>query len=220
MNTRRKSSLFLVTASFLFISIVAFSQSKSELQASAEKTAKQMFIDTNNKNYDAVIEMTYPTLFNFVPKDQMKTLFKSMFEGNEEFTIEIPNTIPPYKVTEVIEKKEDGLAYAFITYDMKMKMTFLKQSFDEESKKMMKSVMQMQGMDVSFVSNNAVDVILNDRITILIRDKETNGQWKMVNYDTNSPFLFQVLPSNILEKSKALREELLIQRKKESEKKN
>ena len=67
----------------------------------------------------------------------MKTVFKTTFEGNEEYSIDIPKKVPEYTVSKVYAEKSENLEFAFVTYDLNMKMTFHKQSFDDNMKQMM-----------------------------------------------------------------------------------
>ena len=218
MKARKNSWISIVAICLLFTSSLGFAQADSEAQAKVEQMAKQMFIDMNNRDYDAILEMSHPKMFELVPKDQVKDMFKTMFEGNEEYSIEVPKVIPKYEVSKVIQTEEES--YAFVVYNMSMKMTFHKQSFNDEAKKGMKSVMSMQGIDAEFVSDNTVQMLMKDRITILIKDERTEQKWAMINYDPNTPFYAQMLSSNVLEAAKKYNEDLKIRRKKEEENKN
>lgn len=218
MKTIKNICTSLIVIGFLCTTSIGVAQVDAKTQAKVEQMAKQMFIDVNNKDYDAILEMSHPKMFDLVPKEQIKEVFKSSFEGNEDYSIEIPKVIPEYEVSEVIENKEES--YAFVVYDMKMKMTFHKQTFDDQAKKGMKSMMEMQGMEVEFISDNAVEMVMKDRITILIKDDNTNQRWAMINYDPKVPFYTQVLSANVLEAAKKYNEDLKIRRKKEEEKKN
>ena len=177
-----------------------------------EVIANQMFIDMNNKDFDAILDMTYPKVYDYASKEQMKSLIKSIFQGNDEILVEISKDIPAYKITDIVKK--DSINYAFVSYDLKMKMTFKKEDFDEDSKKMMKSIMKSKGMNVNFVSNNSMDVLMEDRITILIKDHLTNNKWKMLNYDPDSPLFYQMTPSVLIEAGKKYKQDLMLSRKK------
>ncbi len=207
---------------FVFLVIfktTLFSQEVAQVSAIEPLNAlvKKMFVDINNKDYDAVLDMTHPKVFEIVPKAQMKTMFVSMFEGNGQFSVEIPKTIPDYKLSEVFKGKEDSLAYAFTSYDMGMKMTFHDQEYDEESKKMMKAIMKTKGMDVDFISNNAMNVMMYDRVTILIKDNDTANKWVMINYDPDAPLFYNVVPTEVMEKAKTYKQDLMLARKKKNE---
>ena len=98
-----------------------------------------------------------------------------------------------------------------------MKMTFNKQEFDDEAKKTMVSIMSLKGMDVDFISNNAMNVLIKDCVTIILKEDSTNDKWIMVNYDPDSPFFYQIVPSSIMEKAKLYKQDLMLERKKSNE---
>lgn len=205
--------LRLVSIFFLLVVVNSYSQTKE-----LEVMAKQLFIDMNNRDFDAIVDMTYPKVFEFASKEQMKTLIKSVLEGNDQMSIEIPKMIPVYKLSKVFKENKDNLEYAFVSYDMKMKMTFHDVEFDAEKKKMVIGMMKAKGMFVKFISNNSMDVLMKDRITILLRDDLTNNKWKMMNYDPDSPLFYQMTPTALIEAGKKYKQDLLLESKKNSEK--
>lgn len=182
-----------------------------------DSLAQKMFVDVNNRDFDAILDMTHPKVFEILPKESMKSVIKTMFEGNEDFSIDIPKIVPKYKLSELFKSEENHLKYVFVSYDMNMKMTFNKQEFNDESKQMMISMMAAKGMDVAFISNNTMDVLMKDTMTIILKDDATNDKWVMVNYDPDSPLFYQILSSNLMEKAKDYKQDLMLERKKSSE---
>jgi hypothetical protein len=207
----------LVSIIFLVSNLNTFAQSKENVLKVVDSMALKMFNDMNNRDYDAILDMTHPKVFEIVPKESMKGIFKSMFEGNEDFSIEIPQTIPKYKISEIFEIENDTLQFAFVSYDMEMNMTFNKQEFDEASKETMVSMMKTKGIDVDFVSDNTLEMLMRDRMTIILKDNSTNDKWVMINYDPDSPLFYQIVSSSLLEKAKEYNQNLMLQSKKESE---
>lgn len=203
---------------FSLLVITALSNSHAQESKSViEDLAHKMFVDVLNKDFDAIVDMTHPKVFDIAPKDQIKEVFKMTFEGNNEFSIEMFDKIPEYKVSEVFKGAENNLEYAFVSYDMRMKMTFNNQEFDDESKEMMTSMMKAQGMDITFISNSTMDVLLKDSLTIMLKEDATNNQWVMVNYDADSPLFYQVVSSDLIEKAKEYKQNLMLETKKKSE---
>lgn len=209
-----KSFLF---ACFIFLSATGFSQNSQETQKHLDSLTLKMFSDMNNRDYDAILEMTHPKVFEIAPKESLKTVFKSMFEGTEEFSIDVPKTIPEYKISEVFINEEDSLQYAFVSYDMKMSMTFHKQSFDDAAKEMMIPMMKAKGIDVTFLSENSMNMFMNNRITIMLKDNHTNNKWVMVNYDADSPLFYQIVPTSLLESAKEYNQNLMLESAKEKD---
>lgn len=202
---------------FMLVGIHGFAQTDSKEIKYLDSLVVKMFESINNKDFDFILEKTHPKVFEIVPKDQMKSVLKSMFEGSEGFAIDIPKIIPKYKLSKIFKDEKDSLEYAFVSYDMKMKMTFHDQEFDAEGKKMMANMMKAQGIDIEFVSDNSVKALLKDRLNIFLKDDSTKNKWVMVNYDPDSPLFYQVLPSSLLEASKEYKQNLLLESKKKSE---
>ena len=100
---------------------------------------------------------------------------------------------------------------------MNMTMTFKNQEFDDEGKKMMKGIMLGKGVDVNFLSNNELEMFMKDNVTIILKGKETNDKWAIINYEADSPILYRFLPSTILEKAKEYKQNLMLESKKKTE---
>ncbi|WP_452224360.1 hypothetical protein [Lacinutrix chionoecetis] len=211
-----KITKLLIIALFLFGSLTNTFAQENTANNELNKVALEMFNNFNAKNYDALIDMTHPKLFEIVPKESMVPVIKSMLEGNADFEIEIPNEIPDYKISKIFKDEENDAEYAFLSYDMKMKMTFKNQEFDEESQEMMVKMMKVQGMEVEFISNNTLNAVIKNSITIFIKDKDTDNNWYMLNYDADSPMLFQLLSTQIIEDAKEYKQNLMLESKKEN----
>lgn len=213
MNLKYISKVMLL--SFLCFGFALNIQGQNkDLESELDGLALKMFTDTKNKDYEAILEMTHPKVFELVPKETMVTVLTSMFEGTEELSIAISDEIPDYKITEVYKDSISNSEYAFVSYDMSMTMTFHKESFDAEGKDTMIKMMKIQDMDVEFLSDNSMNVFMPNRITILINDETTENKWVMVNYDPNSPIFIQILPTSVIEKAKSYQQELMMEDKK------
>jgi len=209
-----KTIRLLVIISLVFIGCnKTYSQDNNSIHE-LDSIAVNIFKSVNNKDFNTLLDMTYPKLFEIVSKENMLPVLKSMFEGNEEFAIELPKDIPEFKISNVFIDKETKADYAFLSYDLKMKMTFKNQKFSDEEKDTMQEMMKIQGMDVEFISNNALNVLMKDRIIIFIKDDTTNNLWKTLNYDPDSPMFFQILSVGILEKAKEYNQNLMLESKK------
>ncbi|WP_396600937.1 hypothetical protein [Algibacter sp. R77976] len=202
---------------FILLSVTGFSQNNQETQKHLDSLTLKMFNDMNQRDYDAILEMTHPKVFEMVSKESLKNVFKSMFEGTEEFTIDVPKTIPDYKISEVFINENDSLQYAFVSYDMKMNMTFHNQNFDDAAKEMMIPMMKSKGIDVTFISENSMSMFMNNRMTIMLKDNHTNHKWVMVNYDADSPLFYQIVPTSLLESAKEYNQNLMLESAKEKE---
>jgi hypothetical protein len=207
-------AVFTVMFVVVFTSINFAQEGLDDTIKEIDSMASKMFTDMNNRDYDAIIEMTHPKVFDIVPKETMVSVFKSTLEGNSEFSIEIPKQIPEYKISDIFKDEEGGSDYAFVSYDMEMSMTFNNETFDEDTKETMVKMMKMQGMDAEFVSDKTVHLNMLNRMTILIKDESTNNKWAMINYDPDSPLFFQLLSATVIEKAKSYYQDLMIAQKK------
>lgn len=210
----RKRDIKVLGVVFLF-GFLCFSQ--NDKVKTIDSLTQKMFSFMIDRNFDAILDLTHPKVFEILPKESMKSVLKSTLEGNEEFSMELPKTVPDYKISEIFKGEKGNFEYAFVSYDLKTKMTFHKQEFDEDTKNMMTSMMKTKGMDVTFISNNTLDIIMNHRMTILLRDEITGNDWAMINYDAESPLFYQVVPTAVLEKAKAYYQDLMIESKKKKE---
>ena len=134
-----------------------------------------------------------------------------MLEGNDEYTMEIASGIPEYVVSSVFSNDEENINYAFVSYILQMKMTFLNQVFDKETQETMSNMMNDQGFDARFVSDSEITLSQPNAITIFLKDEITNGDWCIINYDATSPMMDQLLPVNVIKKAKIFMQERMLQ---------
>lgn len=209
-----------IILSLLLVSTFSMANAQSKAEKEVKAATDQMFNYMTSKNFDGLVDMMYPKVFEIAPKEMLKTSVKIMLEGSAEMSIIFPKEAPEHKISKVYQEK-DGLSFAFVTYDLSIQMIFTGQSFDENGKKMMISMMESQGMKMKFVTENKADVQMKNQMTIFINDALTKGKWTNINYDNSNPMFTQMLPSEVAEAAKKYQTELLAQsKKKEKEKKN
>ncbi|WP_406683553.1 hypothetical protein N1F78_12800 [Seonamhaeicola sp. MEBiC1930] len=206
---------FVLAFSFLLgsVNVISSQNSSKDLSVLVDK----MFSDVINKDFESLLDMTHPKVYDILPRAKMLSVIKMMFEGNEEYSIETAKEAPEYVVSEIYKGKSNNLEYAFVSYDMDMKMTFKSQEFDDEAIKMMTTMMKAQGMDVEFVSSNTLEAIVKNSMTILLKEDATEGKWVLLNYDADSPLFYQVVSSDLVEKAKKYKQDLMLVSKKQSE---
>ncbi|EDP70716.1 hypothetical protein FBALC1_08153 [Flavobacteriales bacterium ALC-1] len=216
MNLKQLHKLRLPLAFIIGFTFSLFvnAQDKEDAKKQIDSMSLKMFTDMNNRDYDAIMSMTHPKVFELVPKETMVTIFKSTFEGNETFSVDLPKEIPDYKVSDIFLDEENSTDYAFVSYDMSMSMTFNNEEFDDEMKENMVKMMKLQGMEAEFISDKTVKINMLNRITILLNDESTNHKWAMLNYDPNSPLFFQLLSAEIIENAKEYHQDLMLENKK------
>ena len=198
---------------FVFVVLIStlFSAQTAE-QNKILEDSQSFMVSLEKRDYDKILEMSHPMLLEKFDKEMLISAFKMIFEGNEEFGIDIKkpdNNM--YEVSEVFETK-DKSKYAFVTYPMSMNMVFHKQSFDADMKKTMISMMEVKGMKASFINDNTVN-IKKLALTVALKDKSTGNQWRYVNHDEDSPMYTMVMPVEIIKKAKSFYSDLLLKEK-------
>lgn len=187
-----------------------FWSQKSDQSVIKDDTS-QFMIKFQKKDYDGILEMTHPAIFEKFDKKTLKGLFQKMLEDNEEFQIEIIDADKiSFEVSEVSKSKDTK--YAFVTHPMKMKMTFKNQKFDDSQKEMMVNMMEVQGLKAKFLSENSLEMS-KQSMMIAMNDASTKNQWKYLNYDETNPLYVSVVPVEIMKKAKSYYADFLIKNK-------
>lgn len=164
------------------------------------------------KDYDGMVNMTHPAIFEKIDKQTMIDGFKKMFEKNDEFEIEMVDTDQTTFNVSDIFTTADNTKYAFSSYPMKMKMTFLKEKFDEDKKKMVLGMMEAQGMEAKFINDTTLEMSKQSMI-LALNDKTTSNTWKYLNYDEANPLYVSIAPVEVMKKAKEYYANLLIKQK-------
>lgn len=214
LKINMKVSKFLIIVILVLGNFTKGFSQDTTISKKLDTIAQTMFQSFSAKDYNALLDMTYPKLFEIVPKKAMLPVITSMLEGNEEYVIKMPNETPNYEISKVFNDSINNTEFAFLSYDLKMNMTFKNQEFDEETQEMMIKMMTVQGMDVTFISKNSLDAIIKNSMTVFIKDDSTAGDWYMMNYDGESPLTFQLLTTKIIEKAKEHKQNLMLEDKK------
>ena len=166
----------------LLISISSFAQSsKVEITKNAETYYDYM----TNQNFDGVLDYMYPKVFEFAPRAQMKAGMEQMF-ASPGLKIEfIANDVTSVSEETVLE----GITYAAVFYNSKMKMTFLSE-IDKpvEDQKTFLDFMKAT-MDTQFGEGNVtadqetMSLVINmDANMFAIKDPQYEG-WKFIGND-------------------------------------
>ncbi|SMC92843.1 hypothetical protein SAMN02787074_3861 [Chryseobacterium sp. YR221] len=159
-----------------------------------------------------MLNMTHPAIFEKIDKKSMIDGFKKMFEKNDEFEIEMVDTDQTRFNVSDIFTTTDNTKYAFSSYPMKMKMTFLKEKFDEDKKKMVLGMMEAQGMKAQFINDTTLEMSKQSMI-LALNDKTTSNTWKYLNYDEANPLYVSIVPVEVMKKAKEYYANLLIKQK-------
>src|SRR5690606_31751601 len=88
---------------FLFIGAITFAQSEETLK----KDEKLMYQASYNLNFDTVLDLTYPKIFELASREQLGQILRNSFQ-NEQFNIRLvfPEVTFKYgKIKEIEGKK-------------------------------------------------------------------------------------------------------------------
>ena len=207
----KKVKHILAVCCIIVVSITYSQESIMEREAiMLDSLTQQMFQNVMNLDYEGIFSMTHPKVFEIAPKETLREFLAASFEGSGEFKIELFDTTPEYQISTIFNDETSNSKYAFVSYNMDMKMTFIHESFDDNTKEIMQKMMNAEGIDVTFTSDNVLDATVNNSITIVLKNAETHDKWVMVNYDADSPLFYQVVPTSIIEKTKAYKQDLML----------
>lgn len=165
-----------------------------------------------NKNYEGMMDLTHPAIFEKIDRKILTDTFNKMFEGNDEFKMELLSSNNDVFNVSDIFIAQDNTKYAFSSYPMKMKMIFLKEKFDEEKQKMMIGMMEAQGMNAKFINDTTLEMSKLSMI-LALNDKTTGNTWKYLNYDEANPLYISIVPVEVMKKAKEYYANLLIKQK-------
>jgi len=178
---------------FLFIGLITFAQSEETLK----KDAKLMYQASYNMNFETVLDLTYPKIFDLASREQLGQILRNSFQ-NEQFNIRLvfPEVTFKYGKTKEIEGKKAVL----ITYVSAMRMTFEQKFYGNEAQEMLMGLKQsLPEKKVSYEPNTNSFFIEGTDAMIAISDNHTNQSWKFITYDkVQRPMLVQMLGENLL----------------------
>ncbi|WP_370901213.1 hypothetical protein [Chryseobacterium gossypii] len=189
-----------------------FLTAQSADQKKIHEDASSFVALMKNKDYEGIMELAHPAIFEKADKQTLINIFKSVLEGNGDYKMEVADvSADAFKVSDIFNTKENG-KYAFVMYPFKMRMSFLKEKFDDEKKKMMTNMMEVQGMKSKFIDDSTVE-ISKESMIIAVKDKTTHNLWKYINYDNNNALFASIVPVEIMKAAKEYYGDFLIKQK-------
>ncbi|OUR98123.1 hypothetical protein A9Q86_13765 [Flavobacteriales bacterium 33_180_T64] len=181
----------------LCFTVSSFSQTYTE---EITKNAQIYYDYMTNQNFDGVLDYMYPKVFEMAPREQMKLGMEQMFSSPDMKIEFVSNDVT--RVTD--DTKVEGITYAVVFYNSKMKMTFLSEldKPEEEQKSFlgfMKVTMQTQfGEDNVISDQKAMSLVINmDATMFAIKDPKYTG-WKFIgNDDTMKHLVNSIIPESV-----------------------
>ena len=194
----------------ILLSGFLFSQSADQQKILTDSELFMSFFQ--QKNYDKILEMSHPALLEKYDKEMLVNIFKTIFEGNEDFKIKLhPIDKKLYRVSDIFQSAEGG-KYAFVSYPISMEMIFLKQKPNQETKEMMVKMLSVQGMEAQFLNDTTV-AIKKLALTVALNDKSTKHVWKYLNHDEGNTLYTSIVPVEIIKRAKSYYSDLLLKEK-------
>jgi hypothetical protein len=188
---------FFTTLVFAFLFTVSgFSQSQAEIT----KHAQTYYDHMTNQNFDGVLDYMYPKVFDMASRSQMKAGMEQMF-NSPEMKIEFISN----EVTSVTNnKKAEGVTYAAVFYNSKMKMTFVSEMDKPEADKkgfleFMKTTMDTQfGADNVTSDFNTMSLIINMDSSMFAINDPKYKDWKFIgNDDAMKQLVDTIVPESV-----------------------
>lgn len=178
---------------FLFIGAITFAQSEETLQ----KEAKLMYQASYNMNFETVLDLTYPKIFDLASREQLGQILRNSFQ-NEQFKIRLVFPEVTFKYGKI--KEVEGKKAVLITYVSAMRMTFTQKFYSNEAQEMLMGLKQsLPEKKVSYEPNTNSFFIEGTDAMIAISDNHTNKAWKFITYDkVQRPMLVEMLGENLL----------------------
>jgi len=187
---KKLGCLFIV----LLVSIAGFSQTDTSLA----RRLKEYTRFSKELNFDELMELVHPSLFDLAPKEQLMESFRSIYE-NEAI-----------KMT--IEKRENrsisnpfalnGVQYCKIDYDMVLNMKFKDESLLEDSTEINKAVSALKevlaGKEVSYNASSKQFIIKGSDVLIAIKD-DSKTPWLFLGYDGTNELIRKLFPEEMIE---------------------
>ena len=173
------------TALFVLASYTSFSQDAASMKAGA-----QTLIDkTVAKDYNALLDMTYPKLFTLAPREAVLESLKSTFDGNQGFKIVMLPTAPNFVFGEI--KKIGNQSFAVINHDNALQVIWdepIPAAEVENYVGLFKTNMKTE--DVTYDAAKKTMNIKAKAKMVAVADETTKNKWTYLTY---SDQMFAVL---------------------------
>ncbi|MEC4049418.1 hypothetical protein OX284_008250 [Flavobacterium sp. SUN046] len=184
-----KNSIYLA----LLLSSFSFAQNRQDL----EKNAQKMYDASYNMNFVEVLDLTYPKLFDIVPRDKMLEMLNKTFE-NETYKVRLVFITPKFIISEI--KKIEDKTIDVITYTNAMRITFEQKLTQEKADEIVKAYKETGAYTVVNYEKDRNSFYIEGKSTLLaIADVSTDQQWKFVNYDKRrADMMTKIVGENIL----------------------
>ena len=185
-----KIYLFLL---FAIVTQCVFAQDQTIIQKDFQSIVQK----TSQNKISEVLDMTYPRLFEVMPKAQMQAMASTAMGGMGMKSIYEP--VPLHLKMSKVEKV--GTAQICLgAYDQSMRIEFSQPALMEM---MLKT--PVQGKVITKVNDKTISIKGRDYL-LAIKDAHTKGTWKYLRYDDESTALnSKVLAKEMIAKANQLK---------------
>lgn len=162
---------------FLFLFSISQAQTLEELKLDTKKVYDASY----NIDFDAILNYSYPKLFELVDRTQMTQVLESNFQ-NPEFSVRFVYPNPTFNYSEM--KKINNQTFCIIRYNGAIRMKYEKPLTDQLANGMLTTFKQhMAGKKVSYEKERNSFLIEGESVLIAISDNLTQNKWRFLNYD-------------------------------------
>lgn len=183
-----------ILISFLFFFGITNAQSVENLR----KGTTKMYDASYNMEFETILDLTYPKLFEMINRETMLTVLDQTFQ-NDLMRIRLVHPNTTFNYSEI--KNLEGKKICVIRYPQAMRL-IMEAKLDDESLKNMEEGLNtnMKNKKIKYEKDRNAFYIEGNEIMIGIADETTQNEWRFINYDPNQlEMLHIVLGKKIVE---------------------
>lgn len=163
---------------YLFALVFSMSASGQDME-SLKPGVDQMIVATIGRDYETLMDLTYPKIFEFASREEYIETIKSAFD-NDMMTVRLDLSQPNYRFSDV--KNVGVRKFCVVRYDSRMDMHL--KNPDKEMSAMIVDGLSRSGQykSVSYDEKKKIISVAGDAILVGVADESTQHKWKFVNY--------------------------------------
>jgi hypothetical protein len=183
---------------FLMLCFPMFTHAQSDIRkASISEKLAQFFQATQEKNWEQVLDLTYPKLFELVPREQMLGLFQGM--ESEGMSFEMGDMV----IKDIYGVEDfEGETFTAVDYGLRMDIRLSGENFNDQALGFMQvSFETTYGADnVRLDKENKTFIIQAEKTLFAIADEGTEN-WHFIEKNAEqTAILEQLIAAEVLEK--------------------
>lgn len=185
----------------LFANCLLFAQDRSDDEI-IKNDFEAIISYTNNHEIGKILDMSYPRMFEIMPKEAMETMVDSAM-ATIGIKLTYGNIAPNLQISRTATIGDAEIAVG--KYNQSMTMTFK----NEEMVDMILSVGKTAYPDYTLEKVDSKTIVLDGVSYLLaIKDSYTDKMWKYINYSGDQNLFEKMLPAELLSVAEELKAEL------------